>query len=31
MGFFIGQLMQRTKGKANPKMANELFNRELNK
>jgi aspartyl-tRNA(Asn)/glutamyl-tRNA(Gln) amidotransferase subunit B len=31
MGFFIGQLMQRTKGKANPKMANELFNTELNK
>lgn len=25
MGFFVGQLMQRTKGKANPKMANELF------
>ncbi|MBU0968662.1 MAG: Asp-tRNA(Asn)/Glu-tRNA(Gln) amidotransferase subunit GatB, partial [Proteobacteria bacterium] len=25
MGFFVGQLMQKTKGKANPKMANELF------
>jgi aspartyl-tRNA(Asn)/glutamyl-tRNA(Gln) amidotransferase subunit B len=31
MGFFVGQLMQKTKGKANPKMANELFNKELNK
>lgn len=31
LGFFVGQLMQRTKGKANPKMANELFNKELNK
>ena len=29
MGFFIGQLMQKTKGKANPKLANQLFNREL--
>ncbi len=29
MGFFVGQLMQRTKGKANPNLANELFNREL--
>ena len=29
MGFFVGQLMQRTKGKANPNLANELFSREL--
>jgi len=29
MGFFVGQLMKKTKGKANPKMANELFSREL--
>jgi aspartyl-tRNA(Asn)/glutamyl-tRNA(Gln) amidotransferase subunit B len=29
MGYFIGQLMQKTKGKANPKIANELFAKEL--
>ena len=29
MGYFVGQLMKKTKGKANPKMANELFNKEL--
>lgn len=29
MGFFVGQLMQKTKGKANPKLANELFIKEL--
>lgn len=29
MGYFVGQLMQKTKGKANPKMANELFNKVL--
>jgi aspartyl-tRNA(Asn)/glutamyl-tRNA(Gln) amidotransferase subunit B len=29
MGFFVGQLMQKTKGKANPQVANELFTREL--
>ena len=29
MGYFIGQLMQKTKGKANPKLANQLFNQEL--
>ena len=29
MGYFVGQLMQRTKGKANPKLANQLFSREL--
>ena len=31
MGFFVGQLMKMTKGKANPKMANQLFMQELNK
>jgi aspartyl-tRNA(Asn)/glutamyl-tRNA(Gln) amidotransferase subunit B len=31
MGYFVGQLMQKTKGKANPKVANELFSKELNK
>jgi len=31
MGFFVGQLMKQTKGKANPQMANELFAKELNK
>jgi aspartyl-tRNA(Asn)/glutamyl-tRNA(Gln) amidotransferase subunit B len=31
MGFFVGQLMQKTKGRANPKMANKLFADELNK
>ncbi|MBU0483910.1 MAG: Asp-tRNA(Asn)/Glu-tRNA(Gln) amidotransferase subunit GatB [Proteobacteria bacterium] len=31
LGFFVGQLMQKTKGRANPQMANELFNQELNK
>ncbi len=29
MGFFVGQLMKKTQGKANPKLANELFIREL--
>ncbi len=29
MGFFVGQLMQKTKGKANPQLANELFARVL--
>ncbi|MDK9705422.1 MAG: Asp-tRNA(Asn)/Glu-tRNA(Gln) amidotransferase subunit GatB [Desulforhopalus sp.] len=29
LGFFVGQLMQRTKGKANPNIANELFVRVL--
>lgn len=29
MGFFVGQLMKRTKGRANPQMANELFQKEL--
>ncbi len=31
MGFFVGQLMQRTKGRANPKLANQLFSQELSK
>lgn len=29
LGFFVGQLMKKTKGKANPQLANELFTREL--
>ena len=29
MGYFVGQLMQKTKGKANPKLANQLFLQEL--
>ena len=29
IGFFVGQLMQKTKGKANPQMANKLFSQEL--
>jgi len=29
MGFFVGQLMQKTKGQANPQMANKLFAQEL--
>ncbi len=29
IGFFVGQLMQRTKGKANPQLANKLFVKEL--
>ncbi len=29
IGFFVGQLMQKTGGRANPKLANELFAREL--
>jgi len=29
IGFFVGQLMQKTKGKANPQMANTLFAQEL--
>lgn len=31
MGFFVGQLMKASKGKANPQMANELFGQELGK
>jgi len=29
MGYFVGQLMQKTKGRANPKLANQLFSKEL--
>jgi len=29
LGYFVGQVMQRTKGKANPKLVNELLTREL--
>lgn len=29
MGFFVGRLMQKTKGQANPQLANELFSKEL--
>jgi aspartyl-tRNA(Asn)/glutamyl-tRNA(Gln) amidotransferase subunit B len=29
MGFFVGQLMKQTKGQANPKLANEIFQRLL--
>ena len=29
MGYFVGQLMKQTKGKANPKLANELFLKAL--
>jgi len=31
MGFFVGQLMKKTQGKANPGLANKLFGKELNK
>ncbi len=31
IGFFVGQLMQKTRGKANPQLANKLFKDELNK
>jgi len=29
MGFFVGQLMKRTKGQANPQLANKLFQKAL--
>lgn len=29
LGFFVGQLMQKTKGQANPKLANQLFVKAL--
>jgi aspartyl-tRNA(Asn)/glutamyl-tRNA(Gln) amidotransferase subunit B len=29
IGFFVGQLMQKTKGQANPQLANQLFVQEL--
>jgi aspartyl-tRNA(Asn)/glutamyl-tRNA(Gln) amidotransferase subunit B len=31
MGYFVGQLMQKTKGRANPKIANQLLSQELGK
>jgi aspartyl-tRNA(Asn)/glutamyl-tRNA(Gln) amidotransferase subunit B len=31
IGFFVGQLMQKTKGQANPQLANEIFQRLLKK
>ena len=31
MGFFVGQLMKKTKGQANPQLANEIFQRLLGK
>jgi aspartyl-tRNA(Asn)/glutamyl-tRNA(Gln) amidotransferase subunit B len=31
MGFFVGQVMKRTKGKANPKVVNEILMEELKK
>ena len=30
LGFFVGQLMKKTKGQANPQMVNTLFQQELN-
>jgi Asp-tRNA(Asn)/Glu-tRNA(Gln) amidotransferase B subunit len=29
LGFFVGQVMKETKGKANPKLLNELFVKEV--
>ena len=31
LGFLVGQAMKQTKGKANPKMLNEMFLEELKK
>ena len=31
LGFFVGQLMKKTKGQANPQLANEIFTRLLGK
>ncbi|MGC8847064.1 MAG: hypothetical protein ACP5QY_14585, partial [Candidatus Hydrogenedens sp.] len=30
-GFFVGQIMRETEGKANPKMVNDILKEELNK
>ena len=30
LGFFVGQLMKKTKGKADPKLANQLISEKLN-
>jgi aspartyl-tRNA(Asn)/glutamyl-tRNA(Gln) amidotransferase subunit B len=29
-GFFVGEVMKETKGKANPKLLNELLKKKLN-
>ena len=29
LGFFVGQLMKKTKGQANPQLANEIFQKLL--
>ena len=29
MGFFVGQLMKKTRGQANPQLANEIFRKLL--
>ena len=29
LGFFVGQIMKRTQGKANPKQVNELLRKKL--
>jgi aspartyl-tRNA(Asn)/glutamyl-tRNA(Gln) amidotransferase subunit B len=29
LGFFVGQVMKETKGKANPKLVNEILKRKL--
>jgi aspartyl-tRNA(Asn)/glutamyl-tRNA(Gln) amidotransferase subunit B len=31
MGFFVGQVMKLTKGKASPQLVNELLNKRLKK
>ena len=31
LGFFVGQAMKKTKGKANPKMLNDILINKLNK
>ena len=31
LGFFVGQAMKLTKGKANPKMLNDILKQKLNK
>ena len=31
MGFFVGQIMKETKGRANPQIINKLLNEALNK
>ncbi|GAB5464919.1 MAG: Asp-tRNA(Asn)/Glu-tRNA(Gln) amidotransferase subunit GatB [Candidatus Kapaibacteriales bacterium] len=30
LGFLVGQVMQKSKGKANPKLANDILNRKIN-